>query len=125
MLNFYIFKDVNSNYCGSALLLFKEASSLTPIMKVVCDNTDAVFVQGEAIIKTKVDKVIIASWDDFVQALIAILGIYWCFDVAFPKQIRKTMEFLAGHICDLVAYKPVACVQKVLNKLYEWTLKFD
>jgi hypothetical protein len=33
------------------------------------------------------------------------------------------LEFLAGHICDLVAYKPVACVQKVLNKLYEWTFE--
>ena len=116
---FLICKDVNSYYCGAALLMFKEASSLTPIIEVDCDNTDAVFVQGEATIRTRVDKVIIASCDDFVQALIAILGIYWCFDVAFPKQLKKTLEFLAGHICDLVAYKPVACVQKVLNKLYE------
>jgi hypothetical protein len=99
--------------------MFKEASSLTPIIEVDCDNTDAVFVQGEATIRTRVDKVIIAPCDDFVQALVAILGIYWCFDVAFPKQLKKTLEFLAGHICDLVAYKPVACVQKVLNKLYE------
>jgi len=44
---------------------------------------------------------------------------YWLFDVAFPKQLLKTIAFLAGQICRLMPLEAVPAVQKILNHIYD------
>jgi len=91
---------------------------LTPVIMVEVSNIDGIFAPSDTVISTQLDNTKVAHCDDLCQATIAVLALYWVFDIAFPNELKKTLPFLAGHVCGLVPYKPTAASQKVLNRLY-------
>jgi len=87
-------------------------------MEIRSADIDTLFVRGEATITTYVDRIPVATCQDIGQGGLAVMALYWVFDVAYPKELKKTLEFLAGHVCQLNKHKPTSAVQQILNKLY-------
>jgi len=50
--------------------------------------------------------------------LCSVLAMYWVFDIAYNPRLRKTLDFVANHVCKLEASKPSVAVQCPLNVLY-------
>lgn len=96
----------------------QDATVLTPSLDVQVDDIDDLFNLDKVEIFTTLDGKQVTHPADFLTAVSSIISFYWVFDVAFPKQLNKTISFLAGHICRLVPFKTVAAMQKVLNHIY-------
>jgi len=97
----------------------QDTSVLTPSMEVQVEAVSELFNLDEVSIHTTLDKQHVTNPADFLTAVASVICFYWVFDVAFPKQLSKTIGFLAGHICRLMPFKVVPSVQKVLNHIYD------
>ena len=96
----------------------QDTSVLTPSIQVQVEPVNELFNLDQVDIVTTLDKKRVTHPADFMTAVASIVAFYWVFDVAFPKQLKKTISFLAGHVCRLMPFKAVAAVQKVLNCVY-------
>jgi hypothetical protein len=81
-------------------------------------NTELLFDLDLAKIETFLDHQQVTSPPDYLSAVSSLLALYWVLDVEFPKQLNRTLSFLAGHVCDLIPYKPTTVAQQVLNAVY-------
>jgi len=97
----------------------QDAGVLTPCLEIEVASIDDLFNLDDVDIFTCLDKKHVTHPEDFLTAVASIVSFYWVFDVAFPKQLSKTIAFLAGQICRLVPFKAVPSVQKVLNHVYD------
>lgn len=97
----------------------QDTGVLTPSLEVEVEEISDLFNLDEVEIFTALDKKRVTHPGDFLTAVSSLVCFYWVFDVAFPKQLKKTLSFLAGHVCRLMPFKAVPAVQKVLNYLYE------
>ena len=97
----------------------QDTAVFTPSLEIRLDDVNQLFNLDDVEIFTSLDKKHVTHPADFLTAVASILAFYWVFDVAFPKQLAKTISFLAGHICRLIPFKPLPAVQKVLNHIYE------
>ena len=88
-------------------------------MQVRSENMDALFAMGESTVSTYVDNVLVATCGDIFQGGLAVIALYWVINVTYPKHLKRTLEFLSGHVLQLNKHKLTACVQRVLNKIYE------
>ena len=92
---------------------------LTPSLEIKVNSVDQLFNLDDVEIFTCLDKNHVTQPGDFLTAVASILCFYWVFDVAFPKQLSKTIAFLAGHVCRLMPFKAPPALQKVLNHIYD------
>lgn len=92
---------------------------LTPSLEVQVDSLNDIFNLDEVEIYSVLDKKRVTHPADFLSAIASVICFYWVFDVAFPKQLSKTIAFLAGHVCRLMPFKAVPALQKVLNHIYD------
>jgi hypothetical protein len=104
-------------FMGMVNVCLQPTVCLTPMMEISTDDVDELFALGRTTIVTKVDNTDVAACEDISEAVMASVALYWVFNVAFPKELKKTLSFIAGHICHLDPYKPSSCVQKILNKI--------
>lgn len=91
---------------------------LTPSLEVQVESVDQLFNLDEVNLSSTLDKKRVTHPADFLTAVASMICFYWVFDVAFPKQLTRTISFLGGHVCRLMPFKAVAAVQKVLNHIY-------
>ena len=61
----------------------------------------------------------VTSPSDYVTAMTTLVAMYWVFDVAFPKEVSRTLNFLAGHVCKLMPFALTGIMRKVTNQLYK------
>jgi len=101
--------------CGSV----QDPTVLTPTIRVQVDSVDELFNLEQVEIVTLLDKKQVTHPADFLTAVASTVSFYWVFDVAFPKQLKRTVDFLAGHACRLMPFKAAAAVQKVINHIYD------
>lgn len=87
-------------------------------MTIEVVHTDALFDLDIAKITTFLDKQQVTSPPDYLSAVSSLVALYWVLDVEFPKQLSKTLGFLAGHVCDLMPFKSSSLSQQVCNALY-------
>ena len=92
---------------------------LTPSLEVEVAAVAELFNLDEVSIHTTLDKKRVTHPADFLTAVASVVCFYWVFDVAFPKQLSKTIGFLAGHVCRLMPFRVVPSVQKTLNHIYD------
>jgi len=92
---------------------------LTPAIEIQVSSIDQLFNLDDVEICTSLDKKPVTHPGDFLTAVASILCFYWVFDVAFLKQLNRTVSFLGGHICRLMPFKALPAVQKVLNHIYD------
>ena len=107
------------NTCACVMQSVQDTSVLTPSVQVEVDTVDQLFDLDSVNISTMLDKQHVTHPADYLTAVASIVCFYWVFDVAFPKQLHKTITFLAGHVCRLIPFKTVTALQKVLNHIYE------
>lgn len=69
-------------------------------------------------LETAADNIVISRPKDVFQALCSILCLYWVYDIAYSKQLSKTLGFLGSHVCKLEPGKASVAVQRRLNLLY-------
>ena len=89
------------------------------MIRVKVDSVNDLFNLDQAEIATLLDRKHVSHPADFLTAVASAVSFYWVFDVAFPKQLKRTVEFLAGHVCRLMPFKAAAAVQKVINHIYD------
>ena len=58
-------------------------------------------MDDENVFSIHVDGCVIEEIDSFKDAVCALLGVYWIFDIEFAKSVRNTLTFLAVHILKL------------------------
>jgi len=91
---------------------------LTPTIEIQVSSVDQLFNLDDVEICTSLDKKKhVTHPGDFLTAVVSILCFYWVFDVAFPKQLNRTVSFLGCNICHLMPFKALPAVQKVLNHI--------
>jgi len=97
----------------------QDTGILTPSMDIQVESVDNLFDLDEVDIHTTLDKKRVTHPADYLTAVSSLISFYWVFDVAFPDRLKKTIAFLAGHVCRLMPFKAVPAMQKVLNHIYD------
>jgi len=69
-------------------------------------------------ITTMLDKLEVTAPPDYLTAVTTLVAMFWTFDTKVPKELTRTITFLAGHICKLHAFKTTPALQKILNSVY-------
>jgi hypothetical protein len=92
---------------------------VTPSMVVKCQSPELLFDLESVDIQTVLDKERITRPSDYITAMATVLAMYWVFDVEYPKELRRTLSFLAGHVCQLEPFKATPLTQKTINVLYQ------
>lgn len=100
------------------ILLFKDPKRLTPTVVVRGATVDDVFDADTIQVETVTDGVVVSQPKDVFHALSSVLAMYWVFDIAYADRLRKTLVFLASHVCKLESVKPNVAIQRRLNVLY-------
>jgi len=77
-----------------------------------------IFDEDNVQLETVADGVSVRQPNDLFSALCSVLAMYWVFDIAHNPHLRKTLDFVANHVCKLEASKPSMAVQRRLNVLY-------
>jgi hypothetical protein len=101
------------------IFLSQEPKALTPSIVVTAENVHSLFSLESIHIATYLDKSPVTSPADYLTAVSTVLSMFWTFDVAFPKELEKTLSFLAGHVCGLVPFKVTPAILKVINYIYD------
>jgi len=97
----------------------QDTAVLTPSLEIRVSAVDQLFNLDDVEISTSLDKRHVTHPADFLTAVASVVSFYWVFDVAFPKQLTRTIAFVAGHVCRLMPFKAQPALQKVLNHIYE------
>jgi len=97
----------------------QDTGTLTPSVEVQVESVDNLFDLDKVDIHTMLDKKHVTHRADYLTAVSSLICFYWVFDVAFPDRLKKTISFLAGHVCRLMPFKAVPAMQKVLNHIYD------
>jgi hypothetical protein len=108
----HVFKEPLSSW----FIVTKEPDILMPLLfiELVSENED-IFRLDYVKLATFLDKKPVTAPTDYLAAITTLLSMYWVFDVEFPKCLKKTITFLAGHVCQLVRFKVTPPLLKVTN----------
>ena len=79
----------------------QDTGILTPSMEVKVESVDNLFDLDEVDIHTTLDKKHVTHRADYQTAVSSLICFYWVFEVAFPDWLKKTISFLAGHVCKM------------------------
>ena len=90
--------------CACVMQSVQDTSVLSPSVQVEVQTVDHLFDVEKVNIATMLDKQHVTHPADY---LTAVASIYWQFNVAFHKQLHKTITFLAGHVCRLMPFKTI------------------
>lgn len=94
-------------------MLQKEVHPLTPLLSV--SNADP--LDEETRISTKLDMTTVSNSPDLLCGMLSVVCLYWVFEVEFPKSLKKTLNFMCGHVCGLQKVENTVAFQRVLNML--------
>ena len=104
----------SSFHCDA--LCFKDPKLPSPTVVVRAEGIDSIFAADN--ISTILDGVTVSQPRDLFQAFCSVIAMYWVFDVAYARRLRKTFSFLSSYICKLEACKMNTAMQRRLNVLY-------
>jgi hypothetical protein len=99
-------------------ICFQEPKHSTPVVVASGDATDLFSQMDILTLVTKVDGVETSHPMDIIQAVCSVLCLYWVYDIAYSKKLKKTLTFLASHVCKLEGAKANVAMQRRLNMLY-------
>ena len=75
--------------------IFQESSSLTPqILFKECQDGNPLTDKHISVIVDNTIVIDMESTMDASVALCVIIGLYWIFEIRFPKKLKNTLEFL-------------------------------
>ena len=97
-------------------LCFKDPKLPSPTVVVRAEGMDSIFIADN--ISTILDGVTVSQPRDLFQAFCSMLAMYWVFDVAYARRLRKPLIFVSSYICKLESCKVNAAMQRRLNVLY-------
>jgi len=70
-------------------------------------------------LSTVLDMQPVTSPTDYVTAVTTMVAMYWVFDVAFPKEVSRTLNFLGGHVWKLMPFALTSVMRKITNHIYK------
>jgi hypothetical protein len=100
-------------------LFLQDIPVVTPSMQVRSENTERLFDLDSIEIKTFLDKATMTSPQDYITAMASVVAMYWALDIEYPKELKRTLSFVAGQICQLESFKATPLLQKCVNVLYQ------
>ena len=103
-----------------AMCMFElQEPGLTPSVVATAEELADIFSGDSHVqLKTSADAVKISQPTNLFDGICSVMAVFWVFDIAFPCKMKKTMGFLADHVCKLEKHKPTAAMQRRLNILY-------
>ena len=103
---------------ANSVCLKQEPHKLTPTVVVRAESIDSLFIGENLDIATMADGVVISRPKNVFEALCSTVALYWVFDIAYAERQRKTLAFIAGHVCKLETVRASVAIQRRLNILY-------
>jgi len=100
------------------LIIYADPKRPTPSVTAQCALPDMIFDEDNVQLETIADGVSVSQPKDLFTALCSVLAMYWVFNIAYNPRLRKTLDFIANHVCKLESSKPSVAVQHRLNVLY-------
>ncbi|XP_065639999.1 uncharacterized protein LOC136071704 isoform X1 [Hydra vulgaris] len=89
----------------------------TPSITIRCAGETNIFSVDDAEINVMLDGIVIVKSKTVSSAVTSLVAAYWVYEIAFDTKLKKTLDFVASHVCGVNNYIATPFSQRILNKL--------